>query len=64
MMQPTRQLAPSDLVLVELTGDWSSGTASVHCTVHFQAPSLEQALVMIRRATDGAPMFKNPEEVS
>lgn len=49
-------------VLVELTSDWSSGTASVHCTLHFKAYDLDQALALIRRATAGAPILNNPLE--
>ena len=54
------ELDPGNQVLVELTSDWSSGNASVHTTVRFFAPDLNQALALIRRATDGAPMFNPP----
>lgn len=56
------QLDPGNRVLVELTTDWSSGNASVHCTIHFSAPDLDSALALVHRATEGAPMLRNPEE--
>lgn len=49
-------------VTVTLSTETRSGNATVHVTVHFGAHSLEEALRLIRVATDGAPMFKSPEE--
>lgn len=49
-------------VIVTLTTETQSGSAIVKVTVSFSAPTLEMALHMVRVATDGAPLFKNPLE--
>lgn len=49
-------------VTVVLATETQSGNATVKVSVHFGAASLEEALALIKRATDGAPLLKNPEE--
>jgi len=59
-MQDKPKLA--DRVWVSLTGEWTSGPSQVHVTIEFSALTLDEALALIKRATDGAPSFKNPLE--
>jgi hypothetical protein len=49
-------------VTVKLVTQTHSGSATVTVDVSFGAASLEEALRLIRVATDGAPMLKSPEE--
>ena len=49
-------------VVVTVTGEWKSGQTTMHVALHFSAPSLDEALALVHRATDGAPSFKNPLE--
>lgn len=50
-------------VVVSLTSETHSGSATVTVTVTFGAADLDTALALIKRATDGAPLLKTPEEV-
>ena len=52
----------SQMVQVSIEGDWKSGNSTMHVTLNFAAHSLDEALSMVHRATDGAPSFKNPLE--
>lgn len=53
---------PAEPVVVNLTGEWQSGSSQMQVSIHFNAATLDEALALIRRATDGAPLFKNPLE--
>jgi hypothetical protein len=52
----------SQAVAVIVTGEWKSGNSTMHVSLNFTAASLDEALRMVQRATDGAPSFKNPLE--
>jgi hypothetical protein len=52
----------SQAVEVSVTGEWKSGNSTMNVTLHFTAASLDEALRMVHRASDGAPSFKNPLE--
>jgi hypothetical protein len=47
---------------ITIVGEWTSGPSQMHVTLNFSAHSLDEALALIKRATDGAPSFKNPLE--
>ena len=51
-------------VTVTLHSHWSSGSSEMDSTIEFMARSLDEALRLIRVATDAAPIFKSPEEES
>jgi hypothetical protein len=55
-------ITASEPVVVTLTGEWQSGSSQMHVTINFSAANLDEALVLVKRATDGAPLFKNPLE--
>jgi len=53
---------PLPPVTVSLRAHWSSGSSSMNVLVRFFAPDLDEALRLIKRATDAAPIFNNPLE--
>lgn len=55
-------MAEDNRVVVAIETETTSGQAKTHVTISFRAPNLEEALRMVRVATDGAPLFKNPLE--
>lgn len=54
--------AITQTVEVTVNGEWKSGNSTMHVSLMFTAPDLDEALRMVHRATEGAPSFKNPLE--
>jgi len=49
-------------VTVSLRAHWQTGSSEMDVTVSFSASDLDEALRLIKRATDAAPIFNNPLE--
>lgn len=50
-----------------MTAQWTSGTTTMNVNIRFAAATLDDALRLIKRASFGAPLFTDPdnlEEVS
>lgn len=52
------ELDTANPVVVHLSAQWASGSSAMKCDVSFTAQTLDEALRMIRGATDAAPIFK------
>jgi hypothetical protein len=44
-------------VVVNMEADWTSGASKMHVSIAFGTHTLDDALRLIKAATDGAPLF-------
>ena len=56
-------MAPPELppVEVRMTAQWTSGTTTMNVNLTFAAATLDDALRLVKRASSGAPLFRDPD---
>jgi hypothetical protein len=58
MSRPTTTSIESAPVVVGMRARWISGQSTMNVNITFGAHSLEDALALIKGATDAAPLFR------